>query len=322
MSSTFHMIDVGSKPVTHRRAVACGQIQLSERVRVAIREKTVPKGDVLMLAEVAGIGAAKRTAEILPLCHPLTLDSVQVNCEVDDEQNRVVVTCEVAAQGRTGVEMEALSGVSAALLCVYDLTKGLDKGAIISEIKLLQKEGGKSGRWLHPDSAHPSDTKPEDLVGLRCGVVTVSDRVAHGELVDESGRLLAEYLRNHGGELVIERVVPDEVQQIRLLVEEAAMKSKLDLLLLTGGTGLGPRDVSPEALQPLWTKTLPGFGERFRSHGLCSTPRAWLSRAEAGLVGVTLVALLPGSPGAVRDGLTVLGQMIPHMIRMIRGGKH
>ncbi len=328
MSSAFRMIDVGSKPVTGRRAVARGEIQLSEKVRRAIEEKTVPKGDVLTLAEVAGICAAKRTSDLLPLCHPLILDAVQLHGQVDRDRNRVLIRCEVSSQGRTGVEMEALSGVSAALLCVYDLTKGLDKGAVISGILLEHKEGGKSGSWDHPDFSPPTvagSPPPEsrkELHGLRAAVMTVSDRCYRRESTDQSGALLAAYLTDHGAELCGTALVPDDVQTIRKQVGDLVRDRQLDILLVTGGTGLGPRDVTPEAFQPLWSRNLSGFGELFRNRGLRNTPRAWLSRAEAGLIDKTLAVLLPGSPSGVRDGLDLLDGMIPHMILMVRGGKH
>lgn len=322
MTSAFSMIDVGAKPVTRRVAAARGEIQLSEKVRAAIEQKKVPKGDVLSLAEIAGINAAKRTSDILPLCHPLALDSVLVQCEVDAAKNRVLISATVTAHGRTGVEMEALSAVSAALLCVYDLTKGLDRGAVISGIMLEHKSGGKSGEWRHANGEHSTPAVKPELQGVRAAVLTVSDRCSSGESADESGVLLAEFLKKHGAELADKVVVPDEAGLIKGAIENFVLKQELDLILVTGGTGIGPRDVTPDALKELWTKPLPGFGELIRSRGLLNTERAWLSRAEAGLVQNTLVVLMPGSPSAVRDGLAILDTVISHMFSMIRGGKH
>lgn len=322
METKFRMIDVGKKPVTHRLAVASGEIQLSAKVRRAIEEKSVPKGDVLALAEIAGIGAAKRTSDILPLCHPLSLDGIQLECELDATSDRVTVRCEVSTHGRTGVEMEALCGVSAALLCVYDLTKSLDKGAIISGIRLEEKMGGKSGHWLLVKQSSASPATDPGLKGVRAAVITASDRCSRGESQDVSGKLLAYYLSENGAEVVSAEILPDDVERLRKSVRNMAEKEGIDLVLMTGGTGIGPRDVTFEAIEPLWAKRLPGFGELFRSRGLLNTERAWLSRAEAGLVNKTLVALLPGSPSAVRDGLSVLDGMIPHMLSMVRGGGH
>lgn len=146
----FHMIDVGEKAATKRRAVARGRIHMCREAFDAIRRGTNPKGDVLAQAEVAGMLAAKRTADLIPLCHPLPLDQVSVRFEMDDATSSIVAFCEASATAKTGVEMEALQGASGALLAVYDLTKVIDPALTISEIRLIIKEGGKSGRWVHP----------------------------------------------------------------------------------------------------------------------------------------------------------------------------
>jgi cyclic pyranopterin phosphate synthase len=153
----FHMIDVGPKAPTQRRALARGRIQMSRAAFEALRTGTNPKGEVLAQAEVAGMMAAKRTADLLPLCHPLPLDRVAVGFELDERSSSVVAWCEAAATARTGVEMEALQGVSGALLAIYDLSKAVDPVLTISDIHLSVKEGGKSGRWIHPSPPeHPA----------------------------------------------------------------------------------------------------------------------------------------------------------------------
>jgi cyclic pyranopterin monophosphate synthase len=146
----FRMIDVGEKAPTKRRALARGRIQMSREAFDAIKNRTNPKGDVLAQAEVAGIFAAKRTSDLLPLCHPLPLDQVLVRFELVDEWCSVIASCEAAATAKTGVEMEALCGVSGALLAIHDLAKAVDPAITISDIHLSIKEGGKSGRWIHP----------------------------------------------------------------------------------------------------------------------------------------------------------------------------
>jgi cyclic pyranopterin phosphate synthase len=144
------MIDVGEKAPTRRRALASGRIRMSRAAFEALRDGKNPKGDVLAQGEVAGMLAAKRTAELVPLCHPLALDQVQVWFELDEATSSVLASCEASATARTGVEMEALHGVSGALLAVYDLSKAVDPVLVISDIHLSVKEGGKSGRWVHP----------------------------------------------------------------------------------------------------------------------------------------------------------------------------
>jgi len=141
-----HMVDVAGKPVTAREAVATGRIDMSPEAVAAICAGAVKKGDVLATARIAGIMAAKRTAELIPLCHPLALTRVSVDVAPDDDG--VTVTATAATEGQTGVEMEALTAVSTALLTVYDMAKAIDKKMVIGDIRLVSKKGGKSGDWL------------------------------------------------------------------------------------------------------------------------------------------------------------------------------
>ena len=139
------MIDVGDKPVTKRRAVARARVELPEHVRLRVAEGTLPKGDVLAVARVAGIMAAKRTPDIVPLCHPLPLSMVTVDPALSGTGVEITATAETTAQ--TGVEMEALTAAAVAALTVYDMTKGLDPAISISTAELVSKSGGKSGHW-------------------------------------------------------------------------------------------------------------------------------------------------------------------------------
>ena len=140
-----HMVDVGGKAVTQRRAVATGRITMSPQAAAAIRAGSVKKGDVLAVARIAGIMAAKRTADLIPLCHPLPLTSVNIDLTLDD--SGVTATATAATDAKTGVEMEALTAATIALLTVYDMAKALDKTMTIGDVRLLSKTGGKSGDW-------------------------------------------------------------------------------------------------------------------------------------------------------------------------------
>jgi cyclic pyranopterin phosphate synthase len=139
------MVDVGGKPETARSATASGRIRMSAEALAAVREGSGPKGDVLAAARIAGIMAAKKTAELIPLCHPLSLDAVSVNFAFESDAVRVTATASLT--GRTGVEMEAMTATSITLLTIYDMAKALDKGMVIEEVRLLEKTGGKSGAW-------------------------------------------------------------------------------------------------------------------------------------------------------------------------------
>jgi cyclic pyranopterin monophosphate synthase len=142
------MVDVAGKAETAREAVAAGRIAMSTEAAAAIRDGAARKGDVLAVARVAGIMAAKRTAELIPLCHPLPLSKVEVALVVEDDG--VTVTATAATTGRTGVEMEALTAATVALLTIYDMAKAIDKAMVIGDVRLLSKAGGKSGDWSAP----------------------------------------------------------------------------------------------------------------------------------------------------------------------------
>ncbi len=144
------MVDVGDKPITHRVSVARGEVHMAKATLARIAEGTLPKGDVLLTARLAGIQAAKRTDEWIPLCHALPLDDVRVDLTPDPEASRVVIEAEVSTHARTGVEMEALVAVSAAGLTLYDMCKAVDRGMTVEAVRLVRKRGGRSGEWIRP----------------------------------------------------------------------------------------------------------------------------------------------------------------------------
>ena len=146
------MVDVGGKPATARVAIASGRIRMSAQALAAIREGDVAKGDVLAAARIAGIMAAKKTGELIPLCHPLALDAVTVDLAFETDAVRATATATLT--GKTGVEMEAMIATSIALLTIYDMAKAIDKGMVIEEVRLIEKRGGKSGTWKAEGGAH------------------------------------------------------------------------------------------------------------------------------------------------------------------------
>ena len=146
-SGNAHMVDVGAKDITERVAVAKASVIMQPATLALIRDKKAAKGDVLAVAQLAGIMAAKKTSDLIPLCHPLALSSVQVTLALDEKRNAVDIEATCKLKGRTGVEMEALTAASVAALTVYDMCKAVDRGMVIAEVKLLHKSGGKSGTW-------------------------------------------------------------------------------------------------------------------------------------------------------------------------------
>lgn len=141
------MVDVGDKPVTHRTALATGRIEMHSDTLALIRDGRHKKGDVLGIARVAGIMAAKKTADLIPLCHPIALDKISVEFELNEQENTVICRVLAKTDSKTGVEMEALTAVQVALLTIYDMCKAVDRGMVMGDIKLLEKSGGRSGHW-------------------------------------------------------------------------------------------------------------------------------------------------------------------------------
>jgi cyclic pyranopterin phosphate synthase len=152
------MVDVGGKAITRRNAVAEGVLRMDRATVDALRAGRVPKGDPLLVAQIAGVQAAKRTAELIPLCHPLAITSVDVGVDIDEALPGIRATASVRVDGRTGVEMEALTAVSVALLTAYDMLKALDRGMRIDGIRLLHKAGGRSGVWSAKDDDDPNES--------------------------------------------------------------------------------------------------------------------------------------------------------------------
>ena len=149
--NSFHMVDVSSKKETFRRALASGKIFVGQEVFNLIKNKTMPKGDPLSLAEVAAVLGVKKTSELIPLCHPLSIDHTASKIIMNEEDNSLEVFCVVSTYSKTGVEMEAIMGVNAALITIYDLSKIVNPNLKIDNIRLLIKEGGKSGLWKNPE---------------------------------------------------------------------------------------------------------------------------------------------------------------------------
>ncbi|GLQ89316.1 bifunctional molybdenum cofactor biosynthesis protein MoaC/MoaB [Dyella flagellata] len=323
----FQMADVRRKRSTARRAVAVGELSAGAAAFAQIVERRLPKGDALVMAEIAGLQGAKNASQLMPLCHPLPLEYIDVRCEPVSERHAIRVYCEVATYARTGVEMEALAGASAALLTLYDLTKPVEPALSIGSVRLLFKEGGKKGLWLHPEGMSDAERmhyKPRgvaQLDGVNAAVITLSDRASRGEYADASGPVLVERLRELGTEVGDVELHPDEPEVLAARLRELS-GSGVKLILCTGGTGLGPRDRTPEALAMVADRHVDGIGELIRSESSQHTPMAWLSRAQAVLIGNTLVIALPGSAKAVAQGMDILAPILAHAVSMAAGGGH
>ncbi|HEV09545.1 MAG TPA: bifunctional molybdenum cofactor biosynthesis protein MoaC/MoaB [Sulfurihydrogenibium azorense] len=300
------MADVSMKFETIREAQAEGKIYLSKETIELIKNKQIPKGDVITASQMAGLIGAKKTSEVLPFCHPILIDQAYV--DVILEEDGIYVKSFVRCIGRTGVEMEALTAVSAALLNVYDMCKAFDKNMIISDIKLVSKKGGKSDY-------------EEDLSGLNCAVITLSDSCYRKEAEDKSGKIAIDIIENEfGGKVIHYEILPDEKDTIVNKLKE--LVDKVDIIFTTGGTGFSKRDNTPEATREVIEKEMVGFAEAMRIVGIRFTPKSLLSRSVCGIAGDhTLIINLPGSSAGVRDNLRMIAPLLKHAIRMAKGEK-
>ena len=323
----FHMADIRRKRPTKRRAVAVGEFHPGPMGFAAILARQLPKGDALMMAEVAGLQGAKSASMLMPLCHPLLLELVSVRCLPDESKQIIKVYCEVAVEAKTGVEMEALAGVNAALLTLYDLTKPVDPVLTISAIRLLFKEGGKKGLWVHPEGMTDDERsfyKPKSHARIEdwpAAILTLSDRASSGEYEDTSGPLLQQELWALGAQVSSAEVLPDDADALQARIREL-VDAGIGLIITTGGTGLGRRDITPEVLEAMATRWVSGLAEMFRSESRHHTELAWLSRADAVMINQTLLIALPGSPKAVKQGMAILGPLLSHARAMIADEGH
>ncbi|MBE1237386.1 bifunctional molybdenum cofactor biosynthesis protein MoaC/MoaB [Phaeovibrio sulfidiphilus] len=325
-TSGWAMADISQKRPTLRRALAMGSIHVGPVAYPHVRDGTLPKGDALKLAEIAGLQGAKNASQAIPLCHPVALDHVALVFEPQKASHSVSVYCLAVAEARTGVEMEALAGVLAALLTIYDLTKPVEPALSLGETRLLFKQGGKKGLWVHPQGVPPAVARllpapARPLGSVAADVLTLSDRAFAGHYTDRSGPLVQSLLEEAGARVRSHRVLPDSHELLRTHLMIAA--GSVDLIVTTGGTGLGQRDITCDVLSSLpGARPVPGFGELLRSDGARATPNAWLSRSLAVVWSNTLIVALPGSERAVREGLAAIGGILPHALEMIAGKDH
>jgi cyclic pyranopterin phosphate synthase len=299
------MRNVSLKTTTLRTAHARAELIAAPSTLAAIKEGRIPKGDPLPVAKVAAIMATKKTTEWIPYCHNIPIEHVDIHFEL--QSDRIIIDIHVSTVAKTGVEMEAMTGAAAAALTLYDMLKMLDDTMEIVGIKLLEKRGGKSdyGGLAHWTGA----------------VMTVSDRASKGVYEDQSGPILRLGLEDWGATSVSEALVSDDIEAIQSGVA-AWITQGVDIILITGGSGIGSRDVTPEAIKPLIERELPGVSEQFRRYGQDRLKTAMFSRCVCGVAGSSLILALPGSPGACDDALHALFPGLLHAILMLGDGGH
>jgi len=306
------MRDVSHKVSTLREAVAKAVLRVSPSTIEQIRTNTLPKGNPLSVAKVAAIQAAKNTSTIIPYCHPIPVEFVGVEFLLDEDSIEIETT--VKAVYKTGVEMEALTAASVAALTIYDMAKMVDDLMQIESVTLVSKKGGKSD--------FEAELKSPEKGQYRAAVLVLSDSAAKGKVEDASGKLISDFLKELNFDVVEYSVFPDDESEIVPAVRRCCDDLQVNLLITTGGTGLSPRDNTPEALKRLIERELPGVAEAIRTYGQERNSFAMLSRGVAGVRNKTVIISLPGAISGVEDGLTAIFPAITHAFAMIAGGGH
>jgi cyclic pyranopterin monophosphate synthase len=339
------MVDVGGKQPSRRSARARARLRMTPSAAAAVRDGSGPKGEVLTVARIAGIQAAKQTAGLIPLAHPLALSFIDVDASVDAGAGVVTIEAEARTTAETGVEMEAMTAVAVAALTVYDMVKGLERGIEIEQVVLLEKRGGRSdySRDDEDGAGTPEASRATGAGGGSGGVerrrmprerapmvehgppdgaavVTISTSKAAGQGTDESGprmRALAEQL---GLEVISEEILGDDRRAIEIRLRQLSEQHRCALILTSGGSGVAPSDVTPEATLAVIDQEIGGLAEAMRLASQPHTPNWMLSRGVVGVRDGTLIVNLPGSPKSIEQIGGEIGGALTHALRLIAGG--
>jgi molybdenum cofactor biosynthesis protein MoaC len=316
------MRDITHKSITLRTASAVGILFCSAETIALIRQDKLPKGNLFDVARAAGFLGAKQTPQLLPHCHPVTIDGMDIQFEFLDpvlhanlfgeevvRRSGIVIRAEARSIGRTGIEMEVLMAISVAALEIYDMLKPVDTHLEIGHIRLLEKRGGKSDRqqdWATPPT---------------CAVLVCSDSTAAGTREDKSGRVAVGMLEAVRAQVLHYIVVPDDKTRIQQQIIEW-VREDIQFIFTTGGTGLGPHDHTVAAVKEILERDAEGIAEAMRVYGQMRTPMAMMSRGVAGSIGKTLIVTLPGSSDGARESLEAILPAIFHARKMMEGGGH
>ena len=302
------MVNITHKNSSLRKAVATAILTVSKQSTIdAIQDRKVPKGDVFEFSRAAGLLGIKKTSDVIPDCHPLPVEYASIHHQIDGLT--ILITVEVHTIYKTGVEVEAMHGAAVTALTMYDMLKPLDKGVEISTIRLQSKSGGKT------------DLKIDSIQNLRCAVIVCSDTVAAGTKEDSSGKKIIDKLKQFNLSTEIYKIIPDEIAAIQEIAKQLS-EAGFQLVLFTGGTGLSPKDLTPDAIIPLLDREIPGMMEAARNYGQQRTSFAMLSRGVAGFIKNTLVITLPGSPRGVEETMDALFPSVLHVFKVAEGMRH
>jgi molybdenum cofactor biosynthesis protein MoaC len=300
------MFDVSRKIDTFRMATAQAIIRISQTTMQRLDNGNSPKGNIVEAAKISGTLAAKKTSDLIPYCHQIPIDNVNIDVSLFKNQIKVIV--QVKSIWKTGVEMEALTSACIASLTIYDMLKPIDEFLSIESVKLIRKKGGIN------------DFKERSHGKITAAVLVASDTRSKQE--DESGKIIIEKLIEIRCDIVEYEVTPDDKSTIISKLKKFSDDLRIDMVITTGGTGIGPRDATPEATKEILEKELSGVAETIRAHGQRRTPLSMLSRGIAGIRGNTVIINLPGSTTAVSESLDCIFPGILHVFKIMHGHKH
>lgn len=301
------MVNITHKNNTLRKAIATAVVQVSSEQTIdAVLNNKVPKGNVFEMSKTAGLFAAKKTSDVIPDCHPLPIEFTAITFDVRGLE--IHIFTEIHTIYKTGVEVEAMHSASVVALTMYDMLKPIDKNIEIKSIKLVDKKGGKS------------DIK-DTAEGVKSAVIVCSDTISAGKKEDKAGKAIIAHLEKLNIENQEYKIIPDEILEIQSNVKRLISEGK-NLVIITGGTGLSKRDITPEAIKPLLDREIPGVAEQIRAYGQDRTPYSMLSRSVVGTIGETLVMALPGSTKGASESMEAIFPAILHIYKIFKGGKH
>jgi cyclic pyranopterin monophosphate synthase len=303
------MFDVADKIDTLRMATAQAIIRINPLTSKFIKEGKTPKGNIFNAARVSATLAAKKTSDIIPYCHPIPIDDIKVHFTLNDNDCSIVIKAHVKTVWKTGVEMEALTAASVASLTIYDMLKPIDESMSIESLKVIEKQGGTKNL--------PRFDTPQKLTAA---VLVASDSRGYNE--DKSGRFILNRLKENGFEIVEYKVVADEVEKIESSLKWFCDELRVNLVVTSGGTGAGPRDITPDATRKVIQKELAGIEETIRSFGQRRVPSSMLSRGISGVRERTVIINLPGSLRAVSQSLDSIFPGLLHVFDMLEGKGH
>jgi cyclic pyranopterin phosphate synthase len=309
------------RPVYHQ-AIACGSIRIPPLAFNTGKNGPLVNDNMLSLAEAAGIIGAKTISNALPTTPTPHIEHVTLHWDIDTQNSKITAYAQTLAFAKTSIEISALAAVNAALLTLWDIIKNTNPNLNIENLRLLIKSDGVGRFWINP-SGIPTWLQnqlpdPHFLKGRSAAILVMSDRASKGEYSDDSGNCLKTFLGEAGADITSYNVIPDDANEIEQSILKICCDHKPNLLVASGGTGPGPRDITPDILAKVSDRMLHGLGDVLRRESLYYTDTAWLSRTTAGMVGATLVIALPGSPKAVKECWDILCPFLGNALSKIK----